>query len=54
VAANHMKKNLDATGIGASACGRHGCFVPHSVVDFQKGERHVRCMHAIFTMLTIP
>lgn len=32
-------KNLDSTGIGASACARHGCFFPHSVVDFQKGER---------------
>lgn len=32
-------KNLDVTGIGACACGRHGCFFPHCVVDFQKGER---------------
>jgi hypothetical protein len=37
--ANNRKKNLDATGIAACACGRHGFFVPHSVVDFQKGER---------------
>jgi hypothetical protein len=28
-------------GVGAAACPRHGCFVPHSVVDFQKGERCV-------------
>jgi hypothetical protein len=34
---NH--KSLESTGIGASACARHGCWVPHSVVDFQKGER---------------
>jgi hypothetical protein len=37
--ANANRKNLDATGVGARACARHGCFVPHSVVDFQKGER---------------
>jgi len=23
-------------------CARHGCFVPHLVVDFQKGERYVK------------
>jgi len=28
-----------ATGIGACACARHGCFLPNSVVDFQKGEK---------------
>lgn len=31
--------NLEATGIGASACSRHGCFVPHACVDYQKGEQ---------------
>ncbi|KAK7692299.1 hypothetical protein QCA50_003924 [Cerrena zonata] len=35
---NSTRAHLDATGIGAVACGRHGCFVPHSVVNFQKGE----------------
>lgn len=40
-AANSNRKNLDATGVGAVACARHGCYVPHSVVDFQKGERFV-------------
>jgi len=34
------KKNLDCTGVGGCACARHGCFVPHSMVDFQKGERY--------------
>jgi hypothetical protein len=34
------KNHLDVTGIGATACAHHGCFVPHSVVDFQKGERY--------------
>lgn len=33
------KKNLDATGIGGCACGRHGCFIPTCIVDFQKGEQ---------------
>jgi hypothetical protein len=33
------REHLDCTGVGACACARHGCFVPHSVVDFQKGER---------------
>ncbi|KAI6020540.1 hypothetical protein EDC04DRAFT_2869910 [Pisolithus marmoratus] len=35
-AANINKSNLQSTGIGATACAQHGCFVPHSVVDFQK------------------
>jgi hypothetical protein len=39
-AANLSRKNRDATGISACACARHGCFVPHTVVDFQKGERY--------------
>ncbi|KAI6008480.1 hypothetical protein EDC04DRAFT_2907147 [Pisolithus marmoratus] len=38
-AANINKSNLQSTGIDATACAQHGCFVPHSVVDFQKGER---------------
>jgi hypothetical protein len=40
-AANLNRKNRDATGIGACACARHGCFIPHTVVDFQKGERYI-------------
>jgi hypothetical protein len=39
-AANLNRKNRDATGIGACACARHGCFIPQAVVDFQKGERY--------------
>lgn len=31
----------DATGIGAIACARHGCYCPGSVVDFQKGEKQM-------------
>src|SRR5882724_4257757 len=41
-AVNSHQNNLEATGICACACARHGCFVPHSVVDFQKGERYVK------------
>ncbi|KIK72787.1 hypothetical protein PAXRUDRAFT_179923 [Paxillus rubicundulus Ve08.2h10] len=37
-AANASRKNLRVTGIGATVCTRHGCFIPHSIVDFQKGE----------------
>lgn len=36
---NATQGHLQATGIGAVACARHGCFFPQSVVDFQKGER---------------
>ena len=40
VAANKSSRDhLDATGIAACACARHGCFVPNAVADFQKGER---------------
>jgi hypothetical protein len=38
---NTTQGHLRATGIGAVACARHGCFFPQSVVDFQKGERYV-------------
>jgi hypothetical protein len=34
-------RHLDATGIGAIACARHGCFVPTSIVDVQKGDRQM-------------
>jgi hypothetical protein len=37
--ASASKANLRATGIVATACARHGCFVPHSIVDLQQGER---------------
>ncbi|KAG0692273.1 hypothetical protein DFH29DRAFT_985846 [Suillus ampliporus] len=38
--ANASWHKLEATGIGGCACARHGCFVPNSMVDFQKGERY--------------
>jgi hypothetical protein len=38
---NTGHNHLEATGIAAIACARHGCFYPHAVVDFQKGEQYV-------------
>ncbi|KAG2057244.1 hypothetical protein BDR06DRAFT_980938 [Suillus hirtellus] len=35
--ANAAQHKLESTGIGGVACARHSCFVPHSMVDFQKG-----------------
>ncbi|KAI6105115.1 hypothetical protein EV401DRAFT_1873905 [Pisolithus croceorrhizus] len=51
-AANINKSNLRSTGIGATACARHGCFVPHSVVDFQKGERYMNTDYSICNALS--
>ncbi|KIK12457.1 hypothetical protein PISMIDRAFT_120862 [Pisolithus microcarpus 441] len=36
--ASASRGKLNSTGVGATACARHSCFYPHSVVDFQKGE----------------
>lgn len=57
--ANANRHNLEATGIGATACARHGCFCPHSVVDFQKGERQMNmdysfCQAVAQTAVGIP
>ncbi|EPS98310.1 hypothetical protein FOMPIDRAFT_59073, partial [Fomitopsis schrenkii] len=41
------RADMEATGIGAVACGRHGCFLPHAVVDFQKGERQMNMDYAL-------
>lgn len=37
--ATRPRKHVDNTGIGAIACARHGFFVPHSIVNFKKGEQ---------------
>ncbi|KAI6046584.1 hypothetical protein EDC04DRAFT_2557998 [Pisolithus marmoratus] len=47
--ANHGK--FDCTGIGATACAWHGCFYPHSVVDFQKGERQLNMDYSLANTL---
>ncbi|KAG1765578.1 hypothetical protein EDD22DRAFT_845369 [Suillus occidentalis] len=51
-AANANRSNLWATGVGATACARHGCFVPHSVVDFQKGEQYMNVDYSISNTIT--
>ncbi|KAI6022172.1 hypothetical protein BKA83DRAFT_4054270 [Pisolithus microcarpus] len=38
---------LNSTGVGAMACAWHGCFYPHSVVDFQKGERQLNMDYSL-------
>jgi hypothetical protein len=45
--ANANRHNLESTGIGATACACHSCFVPHSVVDFQKGERQMNMDYSL-------
>ncbi|KAG0695113.1 hypothetical protein DFH29DRAFT_814521 [Suillus ampliporus] len=45
--ANVSHHKLEATGIGRCAWVRHGCFVPHSMVDFQKGERQMNMDYAL-------
>ncbi|KAG1726660.1 hypothetical protein EDB19DRAFT_1897619 [Suillus lakei] len=42
---NVAQHKLESTGIGGVACARHSCFVPHLMVDCQKGERQAK--HAI-------
>ncbi|KAI6010723.1 hypothetical protein F5J12DRAFT_781725 [Pisolithus orientalis] len=37
--ANAQRNKLELTRIGGCACVRHGCFVPHAMVDLQKGEQ---------------
>ena len=44
---NAQKRNLLATGIGACACARHGCFIPDTVVDLQLGERQMNMDYSI-------
>ncbi|KAG1720292.1 hypothetical protein EDB19DRAFT_1836061 [Suillus lakei] len=45
--ANASRQRLEATNIGGCACAWHGCFVPHSMVDFQKGERQMNMDYAL-------
>ncbi|KAI6004934.1 hypothetical protein EDD15DRAFT_2155191, partial [Pisolithus albus] len=49
--ANVSRRKLSATGIGATACAQHGCFYPHSVVDFQKGERQLNMDYSLSNAL---
>ncbi|KIM63572.1 hypothetical protein SCLCIDRAFT_116995 [Scleroderma citrinum Foug A] len=45
--ANVQRNQLAATSIGGCACVRHRCFIPHSMVDFQKGEQQVNMDYAL-------
>ncbi|KAG1726912.1 hypothetical protein EDB19DRAFT_1577066, partial [Suillus lakei] len=47
--ANVAQPKLESTGIRGVACARHGCFIPHSMVDFQKGKRQAHPCHSTFT-----
>lgn len=49
---NQSHAHLDATGIGAIACARHGCFYPNSVVNFRKGEGYVICYSPCILLYT--
>ncbi|KIK12597.1 hypothetical protein PISMIDRAFT_120613 [Pisolithus microcarpus 441] len=48
---NANRGKFDCTGIGATACVQHGCFYPHSVVDFQKGERQLNMDYSLANAL---
>ncbi|KAG1840341.1 hypothetical protein F4604DRAFT_1690823 [Suillus subluteus] len=50
---NATRHRLEATGIGGCACARHGCFVPHAMVDFQKGERQMNMDYALCEALKV-
>ncbi|KAI5982215.1 hypothetical protein EDD15DRAFT_2378096 [Pisolithus albus] len=52
-AENINKSNLQSTGIGATACAQHGCFVPNSVVDFQEGERYMNTDYSIWCQWSV-
>ncbi|KAG1727202.1 hypothetical protein EDB19DRAFT_1929868 [Suillus lakei] len=45
--ANVAWHKLESTGIRGVACAQHGCFVPHSMVDFQKGKRQMNMDYAL-------
>ncbi|KAI0927399.1 hypothetical protein AcV5_007950 [Taiwanofungus camphoratus] len=45
--ANADWHKLKSTRIRATACPWHGCFVPHSIVDFQKGERQMNMDYSL-------
>jgi hypothetical protein len=42
-----FKKGCDSTGLGATACLRHGCYSPNSIVDYQKGERQMNMDYSL-------
>ncbi|KAI6138709.1 hypothetical protein BKA82DRAFT_4020772 [Pisolithus tinctorius] len=49
--ANAAWGKLHVTRIGVTACAQHGCFYPHCVVDFQKGERQLNMDYSLANAL---
>ncbi|KAG1881326.1 uncharacterized protein F5891DRAFT_973458 [Suillus fuscotomentosus] len=49
--ANASRHKLEATSIGGCVCTRHRCFVPHSMVYFQKGERQMNMDYVLCNAL---
>ncbi|KIM63799.1 hypothetical protein SCLCIDRAFT_116668, partial [Scleroderma citrinum Foug A] len=45
--ANSNRSQLASTGIGGCSCARHGCFIPHAMVNFQRGEQQVNMDYAL-------
>ncbi|KAL4065109.1 hypothetical protein J3A83DRAFT_4079501, partial [Scleroderma citrinum] len=45
--ANAIRQQLVSTGIGGCACARHGCFIPHAMMNFQKREQQVNMDYAL-------
>ncbi|KLO10987.1 hypothetical protein SCHPADRAFT_942388 [Schizopora paradoxa] len=50
--ANANRKDLECTGVGGCVCARHGCVIPHSMVDFQKGEQQKNMDYCISNALS--
>ncbi|KAI6029004.1 hypothetical protein EDC04DRAFT_2572725 [Pisolithus marmoratus] len=50
--ANASCRKLNSMGVGATACTWHGCFYPHSIVDFQKGERQLNMDYTLANALS--
>ncbi|EGO30700.1 hypothetical protein SERLADRAFT_404756 [Serpula lacrymans var. lacrymans S7.9] len=46
-------QHLDATGIGATACARHGVFCLGTVADFQKGECQMNMEYSLCQALSL-
>ncbi|KAL4061857.1 hypothetical protein V8B97DRAFT_2027071 [Scleroderma yunnanense] len=45
--ANASRGHLASTRIGGCACTRHRYFIPHAMVDFQKGEQQINMDYAL-------
>ncbi|KAG2059868.1 hypothetical protein BDR06DRAFT_873377, partial [Suillus hirtellus] len=43
--ANATWHRLEATGRGRCACARYGYFIPHAMIDFQKGKMYAHLPH---------